>query len=261
MSASEFVRRLRESAGEPDRHYVLWLGAGCSVTSGIPAASALVREHWLPRLHRLRSAREGLEEWAATTFPEYQPDNPGALYGPLMDVLFTNREERQRETERLCDGRAPGFGYAVLAALMSRQDGVFSTALTTNFDDLIADAMYVFGEQRPLVIQHEALAGFVRPGRVQRPLVVKIHGDHRLNPMNTADEIASLSEKIAEGIRGLLQDRGLIFVGYSGNDQGVIQTLETLPAQALPLGVWWVSRTEPSGTIRAWRGCPAWRRT
>lgn len=253
MAASEFVRRMKESVDEPDRHYVLWLGAGCSVTSGIPAAGTLVREHWLPRLHRLRGAKESVEEWAAKALPDYRPDDPAAFYGPLMEVLFVgNAEERQRETERLCDGRVPGFGYAVLAALMSRMDGALSTVLTTNFDDLVADAMYVFGERRPLVIQHESLVGFARSGRVRRPLVVKLHGDHRLNPMHTADETAELKSGVAAGVGRILHDRGVIFIGYSGNDKGVIETLQALPDDALPLGVWWIARREPQGAIHEW---------
>lgn len=253
ISAHEFVRRLKERAGEPDCHYTFWLGAGCSVTSGIPAASSLVREDWLPRLHRVRGGHEvAIDEWARREFRGYDPDDPAALYGPLMKELFPLSDERQRETERLCDGRAPAFGYAVLAALMSLPNGVFSAALTTNFDDLVADAMYVFGDRRPLVIQHEALAGFVRPGRVQRPLVVKVHGDHRLNPMHTEVETAELERGIREGIRGLLQDRGVIFNGYSGNDRGVIDALDGLPTRAIPLGVWWVSRAEPRSAIRGW---------
>jgi Tfp pilus assembly protein PilF len=255
MSANEFVRRLKGQADEEgqDRHYAFWLGAGCSVTSGIPAAASLVKESWLPELHRVKGqGDQPIEEWAKTVFEDYDPENAAGLYGPLMNELFPMRDDRQRETERLCEGRVPGFGYAVLAALMSRPDGIFSAALTTNFDDLIADSMYVFGAKRPLVIQHGALAGFVRPGRVRRPLVVKVHGDHRLNPMHTEDETAQLEKGIRKGIEGLLHDRGVIFVGYAGNDEGVIRALESLPDEAIPLGVWWVSRTEPTSAIRDW---------
>lgn len=252
MTAHEFVRRVAQHAGEADTHYVLWLGAGCSVTSGIAAAAALVRDNWLPRLHRLRAPRRPFEDWVSESFSEYEPAAAGSSYGAVMNQLFPLADERQRETERLCDGRAPGFGYAVLASLMSRDDGILSAALTTNFDDLVADAMYVFGDRRPLVVQHHSLAGFARPGRVRRPVVVKVHGDHRLNPMHTAIETAQLDEEVAESVRGLLRDRGVIFIGYAGNDQGVIKVLKGLPQDALPLGVSWVSRNEPQGAIRPW---------
>ncbi|MDQ2631637.1 MAG: tetratricopeptide repeat protein, partial [Actinomycetota bacterium] len=253
MPAHEFVRRLKTHAHESDRHYTFWLGAGCSVTSGIPAAATLVGDQWLPRLHGFKNQQDlSVEEWARLNFPAYDPENLAALYGPVMDVLFPLKEDRQRETERLCEKGVPGFGYAILAALMSRPDGAFSAAVTTNFDDLIADSMYVYGAKRPLVIQHEALSGFVRPGRVRRPLVVKVHGDHRLNPMHTTVETAELEKGIRRGIQGLLHDRGVIFIGYAGNDRGVLQALEGLSPEAIPLGVWWVSRREPTTAIRKW---------
>lgn len=253
MSAHEFVRRLKNHADESDRHYTFWLGAGCSVSSGIPAAAALVRDHWLPRLQRLQGPQGiPVEEWAREKFTEYDHANPAALYGSVMNALFRLKEDRQRETERLCEKGVPGFGYAVLAALMSRPDGAFSAALTTNFDDLVADSMYVYGHKRPLVIQHDALSGFVRPGRVRRPLVVKVHGDHRLNPMHTSVETAELEKGMRKGVHGLLHDRGVIFIGYAGNDLGVLKALKELPGGATPLGVWWVSRQEPTSAVRPW---------
>src|SRR5262249_48920896 len=150
-----------------------------------------------------------------------------------------------------CEMRYPGFGYAVLGALLGRDDGLFNVALTTNFDDLIADAMYLFTEARPLVIPDESLAGFIRPTRT-RPLVVKVHGDHRLSPHTPPAETARLKEGISDGIGNLLYDRGLIFVGYGGGDEGIADLLSGLPARALPHGVWWVSRKQPDGVLASW---------
>src|SRR4051812_45196568 len=164
MPAEEFARRLSNSAGQHDTHYAFWIGAGCSISSGIPGAATLVSDRWLPQLQQVRGATgRGVIEWAEESFPAYEPNNPAGLYGVVMEELFIQPEARQREVEALCDGRFPGFGYAVLAALLGRRDGLFNVALTTNFDDLIADAMYVFTEARPLVISDEALAGFIRP--------------------------------------------------------------------------------------------------
>jgi Flp pilus assembly protein TadD len=254
MPGEEFVRRLRNEAGEQDVHYAFWLGAGCSITSGIPAAGSLVKDFWLPRLCRVLGGDEDdLDGWAAEKFPGYDQRSPAEIYGPVMERLFIQPDQRQREVERLCSGKNPGFGYAVLASLMSREDGLFNVALTTNFDDLIADAMYVFGPDntKPLVIQDEALARFIRPSRT-RPLVVKVHGDFRLSPRNTVAETAELKKDISDGIGDLLHDRGAIFVGYGGNDKGIAEVFKRLPREALPLGIWWASREEPTGALREW---------
>lgn len=52
MDLEEFVRRLRSDTAkaETEKRFALFLGAGCSVSSGIPAAGGLVQDRWLPRL-------------------------------------------------------------------------------------------------------------------------------------------------------------------------------------------------------------------
>ena len=252
ITAEELARRLKATSTEQDKRFAFFLGAGCSVSSGIPASSALVKDNWLPRLRDLRAPhRNDLDAWAKEEFSEYNADNSAASYGDVMEKLFLHPEERQREIERLCDGKFPGFGYAALASPVAIEGGRFNVVLTTNFDDLIADALYLFTKARPLVIHHESLATFIRPTRT-RPLVVKLHGDHRLSPQNTATETESLKEEIEKQVRTLLHDRGLIYVGYGGNDRGITKTFEALPSEALPMGVFWVSSREPEGSIRSW---------
>lgn len=252
ISADEFARRLKVTSQEADKRFAFFLGAGCSVSSGISAAGNLVKNDWLPRLRDVCAPHcQDLEAWAKEKFADYDPENLSALYGPVMEGLFFSPEERQREIERLCDGRFPGFGYAAMASLVALEGGRFNVVLTTNFDDLIADALYLFTQARPLVIHHESLASYIRPTRT-RPLVVKLHGDHRLSPQNTAQETEALKEEIEKHVRTLLHDRGLIFVGYGGNDQGIKKMLEALPTEALPLGVFWIARKEPESAMRPW---------
>jgi len=252
ITADEFARRLRMTSQEADKRFAFFLGAGCSVSSAIPAAGNLVKNDWLPRLRDVCAPqRKDLDAWAKEEFPQYDSKDPSALYGAVMERLFFSPEERQREIERLCDGKFPSFGYACTANLVALEGGRFNVVLTTNFDDLIADALYLYTQARPLVIHHESLASYIRPTRT-RPLVVKLHGDHRLSPQNTAQETEALKVEIEKHVGTLLHDRGLIFLGYGGNDQGIKKMLDALPTEALPLGVYWVSHKEPRGTIRPW---------
>ena len=252
LKAEEFARRLKMMIGEWDKRFAFFLGAGCSVSSNIPAASALVRDHWLPKLRDVVAPnRKDLLDWAKEELGQYDPANPAGSYGEVINRLFLQPEERQREIEALCNGRFPAFGYAVLAKLMALEGGRFNVVLTTNFDDLVADALYLFTDTRPLVIHHESLASFIRPTRT-RPLVIKLHGDNRLTPQNTAQETSRLKGEIEKQIVSLLHDRGLIFLGYGGNDAGITRMLDQLPSEALPLGIYWVNSTKPEGNIRKW---------
>ncbi len=252
MRPDEFLRRLHHGDTEADKCFALFLGAGCSKSSGIPLAGELVRDRWLPRLRNVQAPeRTDLDVWAREIIPDYESDNPAASYGELIEQLFLNPEDRQREIEALCEGQSPGFGYAVLARLVSRESGTFNIVLTTNFDDMVADALYLYTDARPLVIHHESLAPYIRPTRT-RPLVVKLHGDHRLSPRNTNLETAKLEEKIALQTAMVLNDRGLIFIGYGGNDASIHRLLEGLPDHALPYGAYWVHKEKPTGPIRDW---------
>jgi len=252
IGAEEFARRLSLAGQTTDERFVLFLGSGCSVSSGIPAARTLVSDYWLPRLRNLRAPRRtDVAEWAREEFPEYDPADPAALYGALIAQLFLTDGDRQREIEQLCDGKWPAYGYATIAALMAREGGAFSVALTTNFDDLISDALYLFTDARPLVIQHDSLAPFIRSTRT-RPMVVKLHGDQRLSPRNTAEETQVLVRDIESRVHSLLQDRGLVFIGYGGRDASILKMLERLDPSALQHGVYWVGRPETPDSMRQW---------
>ena len=252
MNAGEFARRLRADRDIPDKRFALFLGAGCSISSGVPGAASLVKDRWLPRLQGLCDLDgKNIDAWIKEEFPDYDHKNPASCYGSVMGRVFLNPEDRQQEIENLCDGKFPGFGYAVLAKLITREGGKFNVVVTTNFDDLVSDALYLFTTTRPLVIGHESLAGFIRPTRT-RPLVVKLHGDAHLAPQNTAAETANIQEEVERQVKFLLNDRGLIILGYGGNDKGIASMLSTLPREALPFGIFWISGSEPKCQLRPW---------
>lgn len=269
ISASEFVKRLQlacsregETSGT-DKRYAFFLGAGCSVSSGIPTAGELVKASdqekttdWLRRYHDLTESHKAndekaLDAWAKKTLRTWSPQSPASSYGELLELLFHTPGERQREIERICTGKTPNFGYIVLSSLMSLPGAHFNIVLSTNFDDLLAEAFFHFQALRLMIINHDSLAPFIRPTQT-RPLLIKLHGDHRLSPRNTAAETSMLDSIVAERVSTVLHDRGLVFVGYGGNDESILRMLEKLPDEALPFGVYWVSSNEPRGTFRRW---------
>ena len=272
ITGLELAKRLVAFSKDPEKRVAFFLGAGCSVTSGIPSAGQLVRSKdaptdWLRELRRLRhskSAGDDLDEWARKELSRWDPEKPAESYGELIERLFLHDGDRQREIERLCDDTDkvfPGFGYAVLASLMSGtpdnggqynvNGGQFNVVLTTNFDDLLVDAFFFFGKTRPLVIQHDSLAPFIRPTRI-RPLIVKLHGDFQLSPRNREVETESLNRTVRDRVSVVLHDRALVVMGYGGADESIIEMLEALPDESLPFGVYWVSDEEPRGIFRSW---------
>lgn len=146
-----FARTLHHELTEGDSKYAFFLGAGCSITSGIPAAAELVRRHWLPKLVKLRTGDEKrAEDWAKQHIEDFDPNNPAASYSKVMEEHFNSPQKRQEEIERITRDGKPGYGYSALARLLAHQDygRRCNVVLTTNFDDLVADALYVFGGER-----------------------------------------------------------------------------------------------------------------
>ena len=191
-------------------------------------------------------------EWAETHIDSFDRNNPAASYGAVIEKRFRIPQVRQTEIERICEGASPGFGYSVVAQLCAQNNTPFSVVLTTNFDDLVADAMFLYAESRPLIIHHAALAEYIRPTR-SRPMVVKVHGDARLAPKNTALETEEIEQALREQVKKLLEDRGLLFFGYAGADDSVFNMLAELPSNAPDLGVYWINENPPaSEKFRNW---------
>ena len=184
-------------------------------------------------------------EWAKANIKGFDSNDPAASYGAVIEHCFPNHKVRQAQIERICEGASPGFGYSVVAQLCARNNTPFSVVLTTNFDDLVADAMFLYAESRPLIIHHAALAEYIRLTR-SRPMVVKVHGDARLAPRNTALETKKIEKAMRQQVKKLLEYRGLLFFGYAGADDSVFQMLDELPPNALDLGVYWINKKLPA---------------
>ncbi len=135
-----------------------------------------------------------------------------------MDRLFLTPDDRQQEIERLCEGKFPFFGYAVLR-LVALEGGHFNVVITTNFDDLTPDALYLFTQARPLVIGRRLRLpySYVQPTPASlwssctvMPILLHSTQLRRRQACRTAST-AKVSTLI---------DRGLIVIGYGGNDVG-----------------------------------------
>lgn len=218
-------------------------------------AAGLVKK-WLGELHKLRAGPdEKLEEWIKGAFSTYDSKNAALLYAEVFERRHPSPVDRQREIEMICANGEPAYGYATLAQLLSHKDygRHCNTILTTNFDDLIADALYLYGERhaRPLVVTHEALARYVRTNS-PRPTVVKLHGDAHLDPKNLRPERLEIGKIVCDQLYPFLQNQALIFVGYGGNDESILKFVQNCPIPALAPPIYWISKLEAPAPFTEW---------
>jgi ankyrin repeat protein len=224
-----------------DHRFVFFLGAGCSRSSGIPTASELVNNRWMTKLRKLYP-RDYVDE----RFPNYDEMYAANYYGNVFETLYPHPEGRQREIEEVIGNSFPSIGYVILAQLMSHETHgrKFHLILTTNFDDLIQDALFLYANRKPLVVTHESLISFVHSKSI-RPTVIKLHGDARIAPKNSELETGKLEDEVEHKVVELLKDTGIIFMGYGGNDKSIMRILNKLTESDLSGGIFWINSHLP----------------
>ncbi|QBR33374.1 MULTISPECIES: tetratricopeptide repeat protein [Pseudomonas] len=212
-----------------DRHFAFILGSGASFSSNIPTGKDLA-QRWLTDLH-LRECRsdENLEDWVKSSgivSGNLTYETAAEFYPQIFERRFRgDRESGYAELEKHMDGKSPSLGYTLLAEII--QETRHKVVVTTNFDNLVADALSMHAHQSPLVVAHESLVGFVRP-QLRRPLVAKIHRDLYFNPINDQDGVSNLEEGWKNALKKLFQYFTPIVVGYGGNDGSLMGLLNSL---------------------------------
>lgn len=254
INLDTFVDTIVEGVIRGKQEFGFFLGAGCSVSSGIPTAGPLVLG-WIRDLaFKAHGTSINWQEWSRSTFGIDAEENPARYYPQIMQKRFATAALRQLEVQRFVSGKDPSFGYGALAALMSdeRTASWLNVVVTTNFDDLVADALHLFYHVKPLTVHHSELAAFAHPNPTF-PLVVKVHGDALLQPRNIKDEIARIPQSIGMAMQRIFARRGLAFIGYGGNDEGVADLLAQMGEGTTGNGIFWVNDTLPGNrTLQSW---------
>ncbi|MCK9388501.1 MAG: tetratricopeptide repeat protein [Sulfuritalea sp.] len=227
----------------PDRSIAFILGAGASITSGIPAGGALAQA-WLKEIHlrQCLDTKRDVESWAAEKLeaPGFRLSDSATYYARIFELRFGgDPKSGYAALEAKMEDAEPSLGYSVLAKILA--DTRHKVVVTTNFDNLVADALAIHALQHPLIVGHESLTGFVRP-QLPRPLVAKIHRDLHLHPKNDRNGVDTLDKGWAEALELLFQHYTPLVIGYGGNDGSLMGFLAELPTGHIPGRLFWCYR-------------------
>ncbi len=247
----EFSRLHRDM---PERSFLFVLGAGASKSSGIQTGAELV-DVWLNELFRLEGDADPstVEEWATAAnlqIDGFRYEERATFYPEIYQRRFADdRTAGFAYLESAMQKAEPSFGYSVLARIL--EESHHKVVVTTNFDNLVADALAIYTDTFPFVCGHELLAEFVRP-RPSRPLIVKVHRDLLLNPRNLPEELGELPAKWSAPLEKLFRRHTPIVIGYGGNDGSLMRLLESLEPGTLRGGIIWcyVGDSQPRGRIQ-----------
>ncbi len=244
-TVADLIRHIKTKENSSPANYSIFLGSGASVTSGIRTATQLIDE-WAKELYErfcdgqtAKTAEEAKEYFENKHSSWYSPDNP---YSSLFEKKFDLPTQRRRFVEQEVDNKFPSIGYAYLTSLVDKN--YFNTIFTTNFDDLINEAFYLFSNTRPIVCAHDSSIHSISITS-KRPKIVKLHGDYLFDDIkSTLRETESLEHNTKEKFVEFCKEYGLIVIGYSGSDRSIMDVLEFLARQEnyLKNGVYWCLR-------------------
>ena len=208
----------------------------------------MLTKEWINELEEIID-KEKFVQWADI---KNEP-NIAKFYSKVIKARFPIKASRQHEMERLMEKSRESFGYIVLATLLtSKKYGKnFNIVFTTNFDNLIAESIYRHTNQKVRVIGHDSLMSYVNPNS-EKPQIVKLHGDVEFYPKNTEEETLELNDEALEIVKHVLTNCGLIFLGYGGNDQSIINSLNQIGPNSIPNGIFWIRKNLPDSKFKDW---------
>ena len=201
------------------RKFCFFLGAGASITSGIPAATKLV-DLWDEKI-RTRFPAEEYEQWKNEK--KIDENNKYSHYSDYYEKQFSsNPVDGYNFLEKKMKEASPSGGYACLAFLLTQTP--HKVVVTTNFDRLTEDAVTLYAHEFSLVVGHVAMAHYITSD-VARPTVVKIHHDLLLDPKSKNADLQHLDERWQQALSVIFSKYHPIFIGFAGNDPDVMDYL------------------------------------
>lgn len=218
-------------------NFALFLGSGASSTSYVKTASEMINE-WRRRLYERSGTRKSFDKWLKKQ-EWYDTDDEYAL---LFELMYDTCPLRRAYIEECLKDAHPGWGYAYSTNLLKHD--VFNVVFTTNFDDLINEACFLYSDVRPLVCAHDSAVSGIRITSA-RPKIIKLHGDFLFDSIkNTVRELETLESNIKEKLKQFAREYGLVVVGYSGRDRSVMDILDMLVLQGeyFKQGIYWCER-------------------
>ncbi|MDP2003726.1 MAG: SIR2 family protein [Desulfurivibrionaceae bacterium] len=246
LQLDAFIRSIGVKRSTP---HALLLGAGASVSSGIPSAQACI---WEWKRSIFLTNNPGLEsQFAELSLPSIQQriqswlDRQGYFpqkntqeeYGFYIEHCFPIADDRRAYFHEKIRSAKPHIGYRLICHLS--EAGLLRSVWTTNFDSLTARAAANF-EITPIEIGIDSKERITRQETKGDLLCVSLHGDYRYdNLKNTPQELQEQEVALRAALIDELRNTSLIVCGYSGRDQSIMAALHTAYGQMGSGSLYW----------------------
>lgn len=241
----------------------LFVGAGASVSSGLPSAETCV---WEWKRDIFLTNNPGLEEqFAELSLPgvrnriqrwledqdRFPPNGAPEEYAFYVQQCFPISEDRRSYFQQKIRVARPHVGYQLICHLA--EAGLVGSVWSTNFDGLTARAAASFSVT-PVEVGIDSQQRLTRQTAQGELLCVSLHGDYRYDALkNTAEELQTQEAALRETLATQARTMPLIVVGYSGRDRSVMDALQRTYVEAGPGTLYWCGfgDGDPPSHIRA----------
>ncbi len=232
-----FIRSVGVNQGSP---HALFLGAGASMSSGVPSAGACI---WQWKKSIFCTNNPGIEEQVSElSLPAvqnridrwlkvngYSPGEGQDEYSYFIEKCLPIADDRRRFFEPWIRKARPHVGYRLLCLLA--QTGLFRSIWTTNFDGLVARAAADF-DLTPVEVGFDCKERVFRQPERNELICVSLHGDYRYDPLkNTGEELQAQEAGLRGALISALRTHSLVVSGYSGRDPSVMDAIRAAVLQ------------------------------
>ena len=236
--------KLAASALPGEKKYILFAGAGVSKDAGVATAWDLM----LKTAGLICAAENAdvdnninLEDWFT------QSEYATLEYAELISHIYPNYPDHQNFLKEYLTDYELGRAHHGIAELARR--GIIRAIITTNFDHFIEKALEKKGLDTQVISTDEDLGHSEPLIHCKAIRIYKPHGTLGKGALkNTPKDLEKLSPRMEDELVRILNDHGVIILGYAGQDRGIQRIFEKRRFNHYP--IFWVNLNEPEGGIK-----------
>jgi SIR2-like domain len=241
-----FIRSVGVNRGTP---HALFLGAGASITSGMPSAQMCIWE-WKRDIFltnniglktqfselSLASVRQRIQRWLDRQ-GIYPVNGAPDEYSVYIEACYPIQESRRAYFQEKVRNATPHIGYQLLGTLASQ--GLVKSVWTTNFDQLTARSLST-SSITPIEVGLDSAHRIARVAKTGELLTVSLHGDYRYDHLkNTTTEIKEQENALEAALVQELRNSPVIVCGYSGRDKSIMDAFFRAVEESGPGSLYW----------------------
>lgn len=227
-----------------NRDYVVFVGAGLSKDAGIKSGWDILIETLKPLYivenNLLKLPNDYYKQIESWYLNHNKYKDLG--YSSILELMHEGDVERREYLKQFFIDETPGEAHRQLALMVA--NNLIRFIFTTNFDDLIEKSLDELNLDYDVIYSDDILLGTKSWDKVETCRIYKLHGDYKAGKVrNTIAELKELDGVISDDFQYIIDRHGLIVVGYSGRDDGIMKHFLNRKPYAYPF--YWQYRKHP----------------